>query len=188
MVITPKTLLVTLHPTTLDNKPVDIRVTALLDALDRFPTSRVIFTYPNNDPEGSIIINYINDYAELHSDRCIVVPSLGRKRYLSALRYVAAVVGNSSSGIVEVPSVHIPTVDIGIRQQGRMASESVIHCFADANSIAKAIRFALSDEGASIAGTADNPYCKPNTLQLMVNAIATTPLEAIATKRFIDHK
>jgi hypothetical protein len=69
-----------------------------------------------------------------------------------------------------------------------MASESVIHCFADADSIAKAIRFALSDEGASIAGTAYNPYCKPNTLQLMVDAIATTPLEAIATKRFIDHK
>lgn len=184
--ITDGTLLVTLHPATLDTEPATTRIDALLTALDRFPTSHVIFTYPNNDPDGSVIIERIDRYATQAPNRCIAIPSLGRIRYLSALRYVSAVVGNSSSGIVEVPSVHIPTVDIGIRQQGRIASESVIHCKPDADSIASAIAEALSDNGRQRALAAQNPYCKPDTLSRMVNAIATTPLSTLRTKKFVD--
>lgn len=187
MEITPGTLLVTLHPATLDTEPVGTRICALLEALDRLPDSRIIFTYPNNDPDGSVIIDRINSYAARNAERCVVIPSLGRRRYLSALHYVSAVVGNSSSGIVEVPSVHIPTVDIGIRQQGRLASHSVIHCEADADSIFAAIKLALSPEGQQQAREAENPYCRPNTLAMMVEAIATTPLATLSTKRFIDH-
>lgn len=187
MEITPGTLLVTLHPATLDTEPVGTRIGALLEALDQLPGSRIIFTYPNNDPDGSVIIDRINSYAARNAGRCVVIPSLGRRRYLSALHYVAAVVGNSSSGIVEVPSVHIPTVDIGIRQQGRLASRSVIHCESDAGSIFAAIKLALSPEGKQQAREAENPYCRPDTLAMMVEAIATTPLATLSTKRFIDH-
>lgn len=186
--ITDKTMLVTLHPATLDPTPVAVRIEALLSALDRFPDSHIIFTYPNNDPEGSVIIESIENYVKLHPGRCVAIPSLGRRRYLSALRHVAAVVGNSSSGIVEVPSAHIPTVDIGIRQQGRLASKSVIHCEPHADAIADAIAFALSPQGAATAKKADNPYCRPDTLQLMVDAIALTPLESMKSKKFIDHQ
>ena len=187
MEITPGTLLVTLHPATLDTEPVGTRIGALLEALDQLPGSRIIFTYPNNDPDGSVIIDRINSYAARNAERCVVIPSLGRRRYLSALHYVSTVVGNSSSGIVEVPSVHIPTVDIGIRQQGRLASSSVIHCEADAGSIFAAINLALSPEGQLQAREAENPYCRPDTLAMMVEAIATTTLTTLSTKRFIDH-
>lgn len=184
--ITQGTLLVTLHPATLDPVPVAERCQALLEALDAFNSSHIIFTYPNNDPESHIIIEMIHDYAERNPGRAVVIPSLGRKRYLSALHFVSAVVGNSSSGIVEVPSMHIPTVDIGIRQQGRIAASSVIRCEADAESIENAISFALSPAGKRLALDTENPYYKHDTLRRIVDAIINTPLREIENKRFID--
>lgn len=186
MTIGANTLLVTLHPATCDTVPVGERCQALLDALDTFRHNKIVFTYPNNDPDGAVIIDMINDYARRNPDRVAVVPSLGRARYLSMLRYVAAVVGNSSSGIVEVPSLHIPTVDIGIRQQGRIAANSVIHCEADADSIREAILFALSPAGKRIAYEAENPYYKPDTLSRIVDVLTTVRLTDIEAKRFVD--
>ena len=165
-----------------------LRCQALLDALDAFPDNKVIITYPNNDAQGRVIIDMIEAYASNNKERVMVKPSLGLLRYISALHYVGAVVGNSSSGIIEVPSMHIPTVNIGMRQQGRMASESVIHCADDKESIVEAIRYALSDAGREKAKHAQNPYCKENTLQLIVEAIATTPLEDLRRKTFYDLK
>lgn len=180
------TLLVTLHPATRDAVPVAQRCRALLDALDRFPSSKLLFTYPNNDAEGSVIIGLIENYAALHPERAKVVPSLGRLRYLSALRCVGAVVGNSSSGLVEVPSSGIPTVDIGIRQKGRMAPEGVIHCEADADSIAAAVAEALSPEGRRRAAEAPNPYYRPDTVDIIAGALIETPLEKLQPKHFYD--
>jgi UDP-N-acetylglucosamine 2-epimerase (non-hydrolysing)/GDP/UDP-N,N'-diacetylbacillosamine 2-epimerase (hydrolysing) len=108
------------------------------------------------------------------------------KRYLSALRYVAAVVGNSSSGIVEVPTVHIPTVNIGVRQRGRLAGDSVINSGDSADDITRAIRLALSDEGQDRAARADNPYYKPDTLSIMVNAIMSVDPDELKHKHFHD--
>lgn len=180
------TLLVTLHPATCDPVPVSERCQALLDALDTFHHNKVVFTYPNNDPEGAVIIDMINDYARCNPGRVAVVPSLGRARYLSLLRYVAAVVGNSSSGIVEVPSLRIPTVDIGIRQCGRIAATSVIHCEADADSIREAILFALSPAGKRMAAETENTYHKPDTLRRIVEVLTTVNLSDITVKRFVD--
>ncbi|MBQ9077754.1 MAG: UDP-N-acetylglucosamine 2-epimerase (hydrolyzing) [Muribaculaceae bacterium] len=180
------TLLVTLHPATLDTVPVEYRCKSLLDALDNFPDYNIIFTYPNNDANGRIIIDMIENYASLNGKRVTVIPSLGKKRYLSALKYVAAVIGNSSSGIVEVPSMGIPTVDIGIRQRGRMASESVIHCAEDSKSITDAIALALSPAGQENARKATNPYYKQDTLQTIADAVANTPLESLHHKKFYD--
>ncbi len=184
--IPEEALLVTLHPATLDDTPVKEQCQALLDALDNFPKTHVIFTYPNNDMNGRIIIEMIENYAKANQNRITVIPSLGKKRYLSALKYVAAVVGNSSSGIVEVPSMGIPTVDIGIRQRGRMAADSVIHCNNDRKSITEAIAFALSPTGQEKAKKACNPYFKDNTLELITDAIANTAIELLHHKKFHD--
>lgn len=184
--ITPGTLLVTLHPATLDPMPVEERVDALLQALDGFSSSHLIFTYPNNDPKGKIIIEKINEYVAKNRGRAVVVPSLGRKRYLSMLHFVSAVVGNSSSGIVEVPTMRIPTVDIGIRQQGRIAATSVIHCEPEADSIHQAISFALSPAGKRLALETENPYARRDTVARIVDTLVNIRPEVLASKRFID--
>lgn len=188
MSLGPDALLVTWHPVTMESPDsVAVGCRALLDALDCFPASQVIITYPNNDACGRVIIDLIEEYGRRNPDRVRVIPSLGRVRYISALRYVAAVVGNSSSGIVEVPSAGIPTVDIGSRQKGRIAGDSVIHCPPDTGSIAGAIRRALSPGFRAIARRAPNPYHRSGTLDAMVSAIALTPLGPLRHKRFIDN-
>lgn len=178
------TLLVTYHPATLDNGDPAARFYELLGALDMFPRSNILLTHPNNDAGGEAIAALVEDYARANPDRVKAVTSLGMRRYLSALRHVAAVVGNSSSGIVEVPSMHIPTVDVGIRQKGRLCSSSVIHCADDCESITEAIAMALSPEGRRQARRATNPYYRPDTVELMVKAILDfMPRRAVA-KRF----
>lgn len=184
--INASTLLVTLHPATMDIVPVAERCQALLDALDGFASSHIIFTYPNNDPDGQVIIDMINAYAARNPRRAVVVPSLGRRRYISALHYVSAVVGNSSSGIVEVPTMRIPTVDIGIRQQGRIAASSVIHCGADADDIHQAISFALSPAGKRLALETDNPYAKRDTIRRITEILVTVSPDKLLAKRFVD--
>ncbi|MCM1518942.1 MAG: UDP-N-acetylglucosamine 2-epimerase [Pseudoflavonifractor sp.] len=184
--IPDKTLLVTFHPATLDSQAPADQCRNLLEALDRYPDYKVIFTYPNNDTHGRDIISLINRYAADHPERVAVFRSLGMRRYLSALRYVTAVVGNSSSGIVEVPSAGIPTLDIGLRQHGRIAADSVIHCGVSADEISRGLRSALSPHMRMTARQAVNPYYRPDTLCLMVNAIAETPLDGITIKPFHD--
>lgn len=179
-------LMVTYHPATLSDISPDDGCREMLEALDRFPDRPTIITYPNNDAGSTDIIRLIESYAATRRERVKVVASLGRRRYHAALERVAAVIGNSSSGIVEVPSFHIPTVDIGSRQRGRTAGESVIHCGESAAEIAGAIRFALSPQGQQRALKAENPYYKPDTLAIITEAIATTPLDKLRTKRFYD--
>lgn len=181
-----RTLLVTLHPATMDDTPAAATCANMLSALDSFPDSTLIFTYPNNDPEGEWIIRLIDSYVAARKGRAVAVASLGWKRYLSALHYVGAVVGNSSSGIVEVPSMGIPTVDIGIRQRGRLCAPSVIHCATDASSIASAIARALSPEFREAAAAVVNPYGGPDTLRAMTDAILSADHKALRTKRFHD--
>jgi UDP-N-acetylglucosamine 2-epimerase (non-hydrolysing)/GDP/UDP-N,N'-diacetylbacillosamine 2-epimerase (hydrolysing) len=180
------TLLVTYHPATLDAEDPVTRFDALLAALDEHP-GNVLITYPNNDAGGDRIAQRVEDYAKANPTRVKAVKSLGMLRYLSALRCVAAVVGNSSSGIVEVPSMHIPTVNIGMRQNGRLCSDSVIHCGDTSDEISEAISYALSPEGRARAARAENPYFQPDTVAIMVDAImhfdTTNP-----QKKFYDLK
>ena len=107
----------------------------------------------------------------------MVFPSLGILRYLSVLRYAGAVVGNSSSGIVEVPSMKIPTLDIGNRQRNRIAASSVLHCGVSQEEIERGLATVLSEEWREKARNTVNPYYQPDTLEKMVNAIMNTPLE-----------
>lgn len=182
-----RTLVVTLHPATLDPTPTSRVCGAMLDAFDRLPDDvKFLITYPNNDADGLVIIDMIERFAAARPGRARVVPSLGHRRYLSVLRYAGAVVGNSSSGIVEVPSMHIPTVDIGPRQRARLAADSVIHCEPVTGPIYDAIMLALSPRGQETARKAVNPYYRRDTLDLIVSAILTADPRQLATKRFYD--
>ena len=181
-----RTILVTYHAATLDTGDIDSRISALLGAIDDIPDISAVVTYPNNDDRGRRIIARLEEWAPERRRRVALIPSLGRRRYHSMLRHVGAVVGNSSSGLVEVPSAGIPTVDIGIRQRGRIAGESVIHCGDSRAEIAAAIRIALSPDMLRLAAQAENPYYKPDTLARMTDLLATYPLEGLLMKRFHD--
>ena len=183
-----KSMLVTYHPVTLENHTAASQCQNLLDALDEFPDYKVIFTLPNSDTDGRILIQMIQDYVAVHSERCMSVPSLGLKRYLSALRYVDAVVGNSSSGIIEVPSFGIPTLDIGDRQKGRIASDSVVHCGTDKREIVDGLKIALSREQKDKAKRCLNPYDKENTTQAILDVIKHYPLDNLVHKSFYNIK
>lgn len=180
------TLLVTYHPATNDAVAPAQRFGALLKALDTFPGCSIIITYPNNDPDSNGLIDMINDFASENSGRVLAVPSLGALRYRSALQHVAAVVGNSSSGIVEVPSAGVPVVNIGIRQQGRTVSKAVIHCGDTSTEIEEAIRYALTPEARQTALDTPNPYEHDNTIQLIVDTLASCDINKLLPKQFYD--
>ena len=181
-----KSLLVTYHPVTLENHTAADQCRNLLEALDEFPEYKVIFTLPNSDTDGRVIIRLINEYVSLHSERCMAIPSLGLQRYLSALKCVSAVVGNSSSGIIEVPSFGIPTLDIGNRQKGRIAAESVVHCGNDSRSIIEGMQQVLSDVFRKQVKHVLNPYEKRDTTKNIYKIISTYPLENLRQKKFYD--
>ena len=138
------TFLVTYHPATLGEAAPEDAMSELLAALDRFPEAKVIITKPNSDAGGRILAEMIDDYALKNSGRVAVFTSLGQLRYLSALRLVDAVIGNSSSGIIEAPAFRTPTVNIGERQTGRLKAASIIDCQESTESISAAIREALA--------------------------------------------
>lgn len=185
-VLGDKSLLVTYHPVTLENNTASVQCQNLLDALDDFSDYKVIFTLPNSDTDGRIIIQMINEYVSQHSDRCMSIPSLGLKRYLSALQYVTAVVGNSSSGIIEVPSFGIPTLNIGNRQKGRIAAPSVINCGTNKQNIIDGLNKVLSNEQRSIAKDCLNPYDKENTIEYIIEVLKNVPLRHLINKSFYN--
>lgn len=180
------TILVTMHAATLARVTPLEQYHRLMDALDRFPQHQILFTYPNNDTDPTPLVEAMRRYAEERPGRVCIVPSLGRVRYLSALKYVEAVVGNSSSGLVEVPSMGIPTLDIGHRQDGRIHGPSVIRCGEETEDIAEGLNKVLSPEMKRIAGRRDNPYCRPGTLSIMADNIMTADFHPFPIKIFHD--
>ena len=178
----------TFHPATLDPTDPAERCRAMLDALDRHTELNLIITYPNNDARSSGIIELIERYAADRPGRVKLVKSLGLRRYLSAMRSAAFVIGNSSSGIVEVASFGIPSIDIGCRQRGRACAESVIHCGNSADEIDDAICLALSPDFRNMAAHTANPYDNHDTLSLMVKAICEADPKALQHKSWFDNK
>lgn len=160
--IDDNTVMVTFHPVTLDNNSASTQFFNLLNALDE-KEYRIIFTKANADADGRIINQMIDEYVRDHSEKSVAFVSMGQLRYLSAMRYVKMVVGNSSSGIIEAPSFNVPTVDIGDRQKGRVSAESIIHCEPTQKGIVDAINKAKSEKfQKKILGIA-NPYEGVNT-------------------------
>ncbi|WP_429038578.1 UDP-N-acetylglucosamine 2-epimerase [Aeromonas media] len=156
---------VTYHPVTLADEPAKESFNALLAALDNYPDHQVILTYPNADDGGRAIIPLLEQYAAANPARVLAIPSLGYRRYLSAVKHCAAVIGNSSSGIIEVPSLGVPTIDIGQRQQGRLAAQSVLHCEANGAAITECIAQALQPMAPDAYA---NPYGAGNASSQIV--------------------
>lgn len=182
--LTDKCFLCTYHPVTLSNMSSETQVMNLLQALDDYKDYHIIFTYSNSDTNSQIIIKRIQEYVDKNPGRCMFVPSLGQRRYFSALKYVKAVLGNSSSGIIEVPSLGIPTLDIGDRQRGRIVADSVIHC----GYLTEEIKYGLEKVIAYQAKQIDNPYYKEGTCDAILQVIKTYPLDNLVQKHFYDIK
>lgn len=150
--------LFTFHPVTLENSTQEEQLLNVLQALDEFDGLQLIITGSNADMGGNIINKMLEDYVSKRRDKCIAFKSLGQLRYLSALKYCSFVIGNSSSGIIEAPSFHKPTINIGDRQKGRIQAESVIQCEPVKAEIVASIKRALSPEFTERIITVRNPY------------------------------
>lgn len=155
--LTGKYAVVTFHPVTLEENSGVWQFGQLTDALDEFSDMSFIITKANADVGGRRINSSIDKYAVLHKN-VIAVASLGARRYLSAVKECAVVVGNSSSGIIEAPCLHVPTVNIGDRQKGRLMPDSVICCEPDKGAIIAAIHQAVSEDFYHKVQTVTNPF------------------------------
>ncbi|MBU4491739.1 MAG: UDP-N-acetylglucosamine 2-epimerase (hydrolyzing) [Euryarchaeota archaeon] len=178
--------LVTFHPVTLEKSTSEGQFQSLLDALDAFPEYNVIFTKANADTDGRVINRMIDEYTKKRPERCLAVTSLGVHRYLSAMKYATAVIGNSSSGIVEAPSFKIPTINIGDRQKGRLQADSILNCSPDANAIRQTIGHALSLAFQENLSGISNPYDRPGTCSTIVRLLEKTDIFGITKKTFHD--
>lgn len=182
-----KTALVTYHPVTLENNNSEQQFKELLFILKGFKDLKIIFTRPNADTGGRIIINLIDEYVQKNSNKTMNFKSLGRLKYLSTLRYVDLVIGNSSSGIIEAPSFGIPTVNIGDRQKGRIKAESIIDCSQVKKDIRAAIKKALSDDFKRVCKTVKNPYGDGKASEKIVSILKNKLLKPIVLKKeFFD--
>lgn len=180
--------LVTFHPVTLDNLSAEEQFKQLLIALDKFQDTTIIFTKPNSDTDGRVIIQLIDDYVKNNTHKAIAFTSLGQLRYLSAIQFMDVVVGNSSSGLIEVPSFSKATINIGDRQQGRVKAASVIDCVTNNKDIEKAIKKALSVEFKEELKSAKNPYGDKNSSIEIVEVLKSIDLNGIIKKQFYNLK
>lgn len=167
--------IVTYHPVTLADEDPEATCKALLEALERFPGYQAILTYPNADNGGRALIPLLEGYARGRPERVLALPSLGFQRYLGALAACAAMIGNSSSGIIEAPAFGVPTVNIGARQRGRLAADSVLHCAPDREAIHQAIARAVSPGFAAACRGVANPYGQGNAAAEIVRVLESRP-------------
>lgn len=177
---------VTYHPATLADGDPAVLCNNIFRALDNFPEIDLLVTYPNNDAGSDRIIATLLREAERQPHRVTLIKSLGMSRYLAAITYAEVVVGNSSSGIIEVPAAGTPVVNVGSRQKGRLHSPLVIDCADSADAITGALKLALNPEFRKANLDADNPYSKPDTPRLSAEAIEKFAADGCAVKHFYD--
>jgi len=178
--------LVTYHPVTLEQEGGVNALREMLYALDDFENYKLIITYPNADTHGRELIKVLDEYQDAHSDRVLLVRSLGQYRYLSLMKYCSAVIGNSSSGLIETPTFNVPTINIGDRQKGRLCGATILQAQEDRVSIKNAIDEALSEQFISVCRDAINPYGDGKASEFIVDKIVNSSLENIIKKPFHD--
>lgn len=181
-----KNLLVTFHPVTLEQNTAKDQFQQLILALDELDDTRIIFTKANADTDGRAINLMIDEYVSANPKKAIAFASLGQLRYLSTLRYVDAVVGNSSSGLIEAPSFRIGTINIGDRQKGRIKASSVIDCLPYRDEISSAIRQLYTSDIQKKLRRVINPYGEGGSSKKIVTVLRSTPLANLLKKRFND--
>ena len=183
-----KNLLVTFHPTTLEVTTSRQQFEEILLALDELKDTNIIFTKANSDTDGRVINQMIDHYVSSNQQTSTAFTSLGQLRYLSALQFVDAVVGNSSSGLAEAPSFKIATVNIGDRQKGRIKAKSIIDCQPLKQAICEALKQLYSKKFQNALSRTENPYGNGNASEQIVKALREVKLESILKKTFYDIK
>lgn len=181
-----RNIMITFHPVTLENNTSEKQFQELLSAISEFGETNFIFTKPNSDTNGRIIIQLIDQFITRNPNRACAFKSLGQLRYLSALKHMDMVLGNSSSGLTEAPSFKIATVDIGDRQKGRIKAESVISCRPEKDSIYEALTTAFSNDFQSKLKEVKNPYGEGGASEKVVEIIKNFDYTNILKKRFFD--
>ncbi|MFY4764495.1 UDP-N-acetylglucosamine 2-epimerase [Aliarcobacter butzleri] len=183
-----KNILVTFHPVTLENSTAQEQFQELLDVIDELEDTNIIFTKANSDTDGRIINQMIDEYVTKNFQKSVEFTSLGQLRYLSALQYVDAMVGNSSSGLLEAPSFKIGTINIGDRQKGRIKADSVIDCSTNKIDIEKAFEKLYSKEFQNSLLNVQNPYGDGCASKKIIEVLKNVDLKNILKKSFYDIK
>ena len=181
-----KNILITFHPVTLENSSAREQFNELLNSLDELEETNFIFTKANSDTDGDVINKMIDEYVSQNSQKAVAFASLGQLRYLSAIKFVDIVLGNSSSGLLEVPSFKKATINIGDRQKGRARASSVIDVRPIKEEILAAIKRAYSKEFEQTLKDTINPYDGGNPSKKMVKILKETKLDGILKKKFYD--
>lgn len=177
-------LLVTYHPVTAAEHDTRAEIENLLASLAKVPDATVVLTLPNGDPEHHMITPMLREASE-NSDNWHIFSSLGHQKYLSLMALSAAVIGNSSSGIIEAPALGIPTVDIGPRQEGRASASSIIHCDTSEQAISEAIFRALLVPTPKLEA-ASHPYGPPGAAHAVLELLETIPFSNLGHKKYYD--
>ncbi|MDX5584704.1 MAG: UDP-N-acetylglucosamine 2-epimerase, partial [Aureibaculum sp.] len=181
-----KNLLVTFHPVTLESSTAKGQFQNLLEALEELQETLVILTKANSDTDGRVINQMIDNYVSNHPESSIAFTSMGQLRYLSALQFMDAVVGNSSSGLLEAPSFKIATINIGDRQKGRLKANSVIDCEPTKQSIGQAIQSLYSESFKAELDENTNPYGDGLAGKNIVEILKLVKPEQFLKKPFYD--
>ncbi|MDF1742874.1 MAG: UDP-N-acetylglucosamine 2-epimerase [Gimesia sp.] len=181
-----RNLLCTFHPVTLGGNSSVQQVRCLLNVLEQLEETNLIFTQTNADTDGRVINQLIDEFTRKDVNRYKSFVSMGQLRYLSAMQYVDAVIGNSSSGIIEAPSFGIGTVNIGDRQTGRIKSESVIDCEPTETGIASGLKTLYSPEFERLRENVSNPYGDGQTSLRIVNILKEKCVGQTTQKKFYD--
>lgn len=180
--------LVTFHPETLTDHSVEEQFQILLDVIDSQNESFFIFTKANADTDGRVINDLIDRYVSKNRSKSIAYTSMGQLRYLSAMKYVTAVVGNSSSGIIEAASFHVSTINIGNRQKGRIQGENVINVSANKLEIENAFVLVKNEEHIARLNQVVNPYGSGESAVKIINILQTMEFKSLLTKSFYTIK
>lgn len=163
-------IVVTFHPVTLEGNTAKIQFSSILEVCKNHPEISFVFTKTNADSNGSVINRMIDEYIDNNSN-AVAFKSLGMVYYLSTVKYCCAVMGNSSSGIIEAPSFKVPTINIGDRQKGRLQSDTIINCEPYTSDIESALSLALSADFKNKIENSINPYGKGNTSEEVVDIL-----------------
>ena len=163
--------LITLHPITQSDDTMNKNIDNILNALKYFKETNLIFTKANSDFGGKKINDRLEKFCKENSSNSYLYDSLGQTVYLSAIKHSEVVIGNSSSGIIEAPSLNVPTVNIGERQEGRIASKSVIDSSYNKQEIIKSVNKAISNQFKKKICGFKNPYGVPGNISLKIKKI-----------------
>lgn len=180
-------LLITYHPVTLKTGGGVRSLKNLLSSLERVaPDRKLVITFPNADTHGRELIEVLQEYASRNAEQVLLTQSLGQLRYLSLMKISGAVVGNSSSGLLEAPAFGVPTVDIGIRQKGRFKPDSVIESGDEISEISAALSVALSEAHRNSSCIAVNPYGDGHVSEKIIPVLKSKDLKSLVLKKFYD--